>query len=219
MSPVSDGPPLAAEIDAAVAGILGELKATNEARERALPLCRAAIRYAANCIRAVHRGELDRAEELLGRSRAAVEEAADALRGFPAVYHAGFLRDAQKEYVEASATLALVAERPLPTLDALAVEGIAYLHGLAETVGELRRLLLDSLREGAVQRCERTLGQMDDIYSMLVTVDYPDAMTANLRRATDAARAILERTRGDLTLAVQQDRLARRLERLERLEG
>lgn len=215
MLPVSDEQPLAAEIDAVVAGILGELQATNEARERALPLCRAAIRHAANCIRAVHRGELDRAEELLDRSRAAVAEAADALRGFPAVYHAGFLHDAQKEYVEASATLALIAERPLPTLDMLAVEGIAYLHGLAETVGELRRLLLDSLREGAVQRCERTLGQMDDIYSMLVTVDYPDAMTANLRRATDAARAILERTRGDLTLAVQQDRLARRLERLE----
>lgn len=215
MLPVSDEQPLAAEIDAVVAGILGELQATNEARERALPLCRAAIRHAANCIRAVHRGELDRAEELLDRSRAAVAEAADALRGFPAVYHAGFLHDAQKEYVEASATLALIAERPLPTLDMLAVEGIAYLHGLAETVGELRRLLLDSLREGAVQRCERTLGQMDDIYSMLVTVDYPDAMTGNLRRATDAARAILERTRGDLTLAVQQDRLARRLERLE----
>lgn len=215
MPPVSDEQPLAVEIDAVVAGILAELQATNEARERALPLCRAAIRHAANCIRTVHRGELDRAEELLDRSRAAVEEAADALRGFPSVYHAGFLHDAQKEYVEASATLALVAERPLPTLDTLAVEGIAYLHGLAETVGELRRLLLDSLREGAVQRCERTLGQMDDIYSMLVTVDYPDAMTGNLRRATDAARAILERTRGDLTLAVQQDRLARRLERLE----
>ena len=107
-----------------------------------------------------------------------------------------------------------MAGRPLPAPEALGVGGPAYLHGLSEAVGELRRHLLDALRRGAVDECERTLAQMDDIYSLLVTVDYPDAMTVNLRRSTDAARAILERTRGDYTLAVQQDRLARRLERL-----
>ncbi len=206
---------LAAEIETAVTGIRDDLQAAYEAREQALPLCRSAIRYAATCIRAVHRGELERAEELLEQSRTAVGEAADALRDFPSVFHAGFVHDAQKEYAEASVTLALVDGRPLPAPQQLGVQGPAYLHGLSEAVGELRRYLLDALRRGAIEQCESVLSQMDDIYSMLVTVDYPDAMTGNLRRSTDAARAILERTRGDYTLAVQQERLARRLERLE----
>jgi len=212
---VSGDTPLAAAIEAAVTGIRDDLQSAYEARERALPLCRSTIRDAANCIRAVHRGELQRAEELLGKSRGAVGEAADALRDFPTVLHAGFVHDAQKEYVEASVTLALIDGRPLPAPVELGVAGPAYLHGLSEAVGELRRHLLDALRRGEIKQCERTLAQMDDIYSMLVTVDYPDAMTSNLRRSTDAARAILERTRGDYTLAVQLDRLARRLERLE----
>ena len=206
---------LAAEIETAVTGIRDDLQAAYEAREQALPLCRSAIRHAANCIRAVHRGELTRAEELLEQSRTAVGEAADALRDFPSVFHAGFVHDAQKEYAEASVTLALVDRRPLPAPEQLGVQGPAYLHGLSEAVGELRRYLLDALRRGAIEQCESVLSQMDDIYSMLVTVDYPDAMTGNLRRSTDAARAILERTRGDYTLAVQQERLARRLEQLE----
>ena len=210
---------LADELDAAVAGVRARLQSANEARERALPLCRSAIRHAANCIRSVHRGEIDRAEELLAQSRAAVGEAAEATRDVPAVFHAGFLHDAQKEFAEASVTLALVTGRPLPTPAELAVEGPAYLHGLSESVGELRRSLLDALRRGAVEDGERTLAQMDDIYSLLVTVDYPDAMTGNLRRSTDAARSILERTRGDYTLAVQQERLARRLEGLAAAES
>ena len=210
-----DAASLAAEIEAAVTGIRDDLQAAYEAREQALPLCRSAIRYAANCIRAVHRGELTRAEELLEQSRTAVGEAADALRDFPSVFHAGFVHDAQKEYAEASVTLALVDGRPLPAPEQLGVQGPAYLHGLSEAVGELRRYLLDALRRGVIEQCEGVLSQMDDVYSMLVTVDYPDAMTGNLRRSTDAARAILERTRGDYTLAVQQERLARRLEQLE----
>jgi translin len=212
---MSEDASLAAEIETAVSGIRDDLQAAYEAREQALPLCRSAIRHAANCIRAVHRGELERAEGLLEQSRTAVGEAADALRDFPSVFHAGFVHDAQKEYAEASVTLALVDGRPLPVPQQLGVQGPAYLHGLSEAVGELRRYLLDALRRGAIEQCESVLSQMDDIYSMLVTVDYPDAMTGNLRRSTDAARAILERTRGDYTLAVQQERLARRLEQLE----
>ncbi len=212
---MSEAASLAAEIETAVTSIRDDLQAAYQAREQALPLCRSAIRHAANCIRAVHRGELERAEELLEQSRTAVGEAADALRDFPSVFHAGFVHDAQKEYAEASVTLALVDGRPLPAPQQLGVQGPAYLHGLSEAVGELRRYLLDALRRGAIEQCEHVLSQMDDIYSMLVTVDYPDAMTGNLRRSTDAARAILERTRGDYTLAVQQERLARRLEQLE----
>lgn len=129
--------------------------------------------------------------------------------------HAGFVHDAEKEYVEASITLALIAGGPLPSVADLAVQGPAYLHGLAESVGELRRHLLDSMRADAIDECERALEQMEEIYGLLVTVDFPDALTANLRRATDVARSLVERTRGDLTVALQQQRLAERLERFE----
>ena len=212
MTSDGDGGTLAAELDAALAGVRADLDAAYAARERALPLCRSAVRHAANCIRAVHRGELEQAEALLGRSGDDARAATEALAGFPALAAAGFLHDAQKEYVEASAVLALVAGRPLPAPEALGVDGPAYLHGLAEAVGELRRQVLDCLRAEAVDRAEGLLAQMDDIYAVLVTVDYPDAMTANLRRVTDVTRGILEKTRGDLTLALQHQRLARRLE-------
>ena len=204
-----------AGLEQAVGGIGNDLAATYVAREIGLPLCRSAVRHSANCIRAVHRGEIAGAEALLDEARTAVHEAAAALRDFPQVDQAGFVHDAQKEYAEAAVTLAIIAERPLPTPGDLGVRGPAYLHGLAEAIGELRRHVLDSLRADAIDRCERVLGQMDDIYALLVTVDYPDAMTGNLRRATDVARGILERTRGDMTLAAQQQRLVRRLASLE----
>jgi translin len=183
----------------------------HQAREQALPLCREALRRSANAIRAVHRQEFDQAEELIGRARDLLAQAKEGLRDHPDIYHAGFVHDAQKEYAEARGTLAIIAGRPLPTPEELAVELPAYLNGLGEVVGELRRHLLDALRAGDVNHCERTLAAMDDIYSVLVTIDYPDAMTAGLRRTTDAVRGILERTRGDLTVAVRQRELEQRL--------
>ena len=207
--------PFGAELDRAVEGVRASLEATNAAREVALPLCRGAVRYSANCIRAVHRDEIGAAEGLLAEARAAIEEAGAALRDFPQIDQAGFVHDAQKEYAEAAVTLALIAGRPLPTPGELGVRGTAYLHGLAEAIGELRRHVLDSLRAEQLERCEALLDRMDEIYSLLVTIDYPDAMTGNLRRATDVARSILERTRGDLTLAAQQQRLAQQLAALD----
>ena len=183
----------------------------HQARERALPLGRETIRHSANAIRAIHRSEFDQAEELIARARDLVAQAKEALRDHPSIYHAGFVHDAQKEYVEACATLAVIAGQPLPTPGTLAVELPAYLNGLGETVGELRRHLLDTLRGGDVDRCEVILTAMDDIFSVLVTLDYPDAMTGGLRRTTDAVRGILERTRGDLTVSVRQRELERRL--------
>jgi translin len=187
----------------------------NAARERALPLCREAIRHSANAIRAVHRQDFATAEELIGRARDLVGEAKQALREHQDTYHAGFVHDAQKEYAEACATLAVIAGRPLPTPESLGIELPAYLNGLGEAVGELRRHLLDRLRAGEVDHCEAILQAMDDTYSVLVTVDYPDAMTGGLRRTTDAVRGILERTRGDLTLSVRQRELERKLAEFE----
>lgn len=167
---------------------------------------RQATRSSANAIRAAHRGERTRALELLDEARAALVAALSACADHPAVEHAGFLHDAQKEYAEACTTLALLSGEALPGPRDLEVDDPAYLNGLAETVGELRRYTLDVMRAGDLDRCEELLGAMEDIYAVLVTIDYPDGVTGGLRRSTDVARSIIERTRGDLaTAAVQAD--------------
>jgi translin len=192
------------QLDPIMEDIRAHFLSKNKAREQGLPLCREAIRHSANGIRAVHRRDFQSAQELIDKAGALLRQVAIALQGHPDIFHAGFVHDSQKEFAEASLTLALVADRPLPTPQALGVEDAAYLNGLGEAVGELRRHLLDSLRTGDVGHCEQCLTAMDDIYSVLITFDYPEAMTSGLRRTTDAVRGILERTRGDLTLAVRQ---------------
>jgi translin len=176
------------------------------ARERALPASRQAIRSCANAIRAIHRGELDLAHRLMDEARAALDEGREAVRGHPDIAFAGYLQDAQKEYAEAGFTEAVVTGSPPPTPEDLGVEDAPYLNGIAEAIGEGRRHALDMLRAGRVADGERVLATMDDLYSVLVTMDYPDAITGNLRRTTDIARSLIEKTRGDLSVArVSQD--------------
>ena len=186
--------------------------AKHGARERALPLCRETVRLSANAIRCVHRRDFAAAEELIAKAAANLKQADAGLAEYRDIFHAGFVHDAQKEYVEAATTLALIAKRPLPSPDDLGVLAAAYMNGIAETIGELRRHLLDSLREGDVPHCEDTLGAMGDIYDVLVTMDYPEAVTSGLRRSTDAMRGILERTRGDFTMAAVQRELEEKLD-------
>ncbi|HWO94392.1 MAG TPA: haloacid dehalogenase, partial [Dehalococcoidia bacterium] len=145
------------DIDALVAPAVSELTAKHEAREAALPRCREVIQLSANSIRATHRAEFERAEELLFRAADILDSISETLRGHADVYHAGFVHDAQKEYAEASLTLAFVAERPLPGPSDLRIGAAAYLNGLAEAASELRRHLLDSLRHGDLSRCEAVL--------------------------------------------------------------
>jgi translin len=178
--------------------------ARHEARERALATSRDAIRAAANAIRAIHRREHGRADELIDHARASLRAAVDAATGFPEVEHAGFVQDAAKEVAEAVLTRAAVTGTALPGPEAVEVDDASWLHGLAETVGELRRASLDHVRRGDLDEAERLLDLMQEILSALVTIDAPDGLTRGLRRATDAARAITERTRGDLTTAAGQ---------------
>lgn len=189
-------------LDQVIPRILDHFAEKNAAREKALSASRTIIRMSANAIRAVHRGEFAPAAAMLDEARTVRDEAVRALAGHGDVYYAGFLHDAQKEYAEARSTLALLSGKPLPAPEELGVEYPAYLNGIAEAVGELRRSLLDRLRAGDFTGCEEMLQAMDDIYSVLVTIDYPDAMTGGLRRTTDQTRGILEKTRGDLTMAI-----------------
>ncbi|MGH8905964.1 MAG: haloacid dehalogenase [Egibacteraceae bacterium] len=195
------------ELSGLAEAVRARLEAKHQARELALRESRHATRCSANAIRATHRGEYGGALALLAEAEAALQAARAACADEPEVEFAGFLADAQKEYAEARTTYAIVTGASLPGPDELDMRDAAWLGGLAETVGELRRQLLDVLRAGHLERCEELLESMDDIYSLLVTIDFPDGITGGLRRATDIARSIIERTRGDLTNALVQARL------------
>jgi len=183
------------------------LEGKHAAREVGLAACRKTIQSCAASIRAIHREEWDNAEELAAAAQGHLRRAQDALGDHPDIRYAGFLHDAAKEYAEARLTMAFVRGEPLPQAAGLGVEVQAYLNGLAEAASELRRYILDLLRRGRPERSEELLGTMDEVYSLLVTVDFPDAITGGLRRSTDALRAVLERTRSDLTLTSVQTRL------------
>jgi translin len=185
----------------------GVLDEKHRARETTLGASRRTIQACAAAIRAVHRGEFDVAQERITEASALLGEADAEVAAHPDVRHGGYLHDAKKEFAEANLTLAFVRGDPLPTPEALRVETPAYLNGMAEAASELRRHLLDCLRSGRLQRAEGLLAVMDDVYGLLVTVDYPDALTGGLRRTTDALRAVLERSRGDLTTTIVADRL------------
>jgi translin len=202
----------ATELAALAEPLHEDLAAAHAAREIGLAACRRAIRAAGLSIRAVHRAQLDVAAERRAESRAAIEEAQRALEPHPAVAHAGFLHDAAKEYAEAELTAALVAGEALPSAADLGIAGPAWCNGLAEAASELRRHLLDRLRAGDLEDAERLLVAMDDVFDLLVTIDFPDAITGGLRRTTDSLRAVLERTRSDLTLTLVQTRLHAALE-------
>jgi len=185
--------------------------AKDAAREKTLPLCREVIRYCSTAIRAVHRQEFSQAKELLKSARNLLDEIKQTAAEYNELSYTGLFRDAQKEFAEGSITLALITGKRLPGPDELRVNYAAYLNGLGEAVGELRRYLLDSLRRGDLSRGEELLSVMDDIYTTLTTMDFPDAITGGLRHTTDMVRGVLERTRSDLTLAIRQKDLEEKL--------
>lgn len=195
----------------------------NAARDRALARSRELIRLCAESIRAIHRREWEAAEGKLVAARAAADNLRGVVAGYPDLNRAGYTQDALKEVVEAFATAAIIRNQPLPAPDDLAVDGDTYLNGLAEAATELRRFILDILRredggdDASVAEAERLLGWMDAIYDQLVTFDFPDAITGDLRRRTDIVRGVLERTRGDLTTTLQGQRLQAALRQTERL--
>lgn len=188
---------------------------STEERDRALAQARTLTRHCANAIRAVHRDENELAREHLDEARLLVQSLRDNLATLPGLFYAGYTQDALKEFAEAALVYALINNNDFPSPQDLSLEPATYLQGLAEAVGELRRRVLDMLLKDNPKEAGRLLGEMDDIYAILVTMDYPDAITGGLRRLTDVARGIIERTRGDYTLSLRQERLEESLHELE----
>ncbi|MCJ7746092.1 MAG: haloacid dehalogenase [Actinobacteria bacterium] len=191
------------------------LETESAAREKGLGLARNGIRLSANSIRAAHRGDREECHRLLSEVKATISHAREILGPHPRIYHAGFLQDAEKEYAEACATAAMIEGDSLPLPDELGVGVAPYLNGLGEAVGEMRRHVLDLMRTNKLERGEELLGTMDDIYYLLASLDYPDAITGGLRRTNDMVRGVLERTRGDLTTAIRRDGLEKTIRELE----
>jgi len=186
----------------------------NQARDKALMQTRKVIQHAAHAIRAIHRLDVDLADGFLNDARLLVDQLRRDLAEHPDLFYAGYTQDALKEYVEACVTCALIRGQELPLPEEIEVEPAVYLNGLAEVVGELRRRCLDVMRQGYSPEVERLLSLMDEIYALLITIDYPDALTNGLRRQTDLARGIVERTRGDVTISLREQRLSQSMKEL-----
>jgi translin len=202
-----------------VAGIIEEFEQINAAREKAISQGRHVIRASANAIRAAHRGEFDDARRGAQEASRMLQEILEHTTDHPTLTSAGYVQDAMKEVAEAHISVAILDDDAIPSASDLGVSSSAWLNGLAEAASELRRDALDSLRRNDVPRAETLLQQMDAIYSALVTVDFPDAITGGIRRTTDQLRAVLERTRGDVTFALRQDRLEQMLSQAESRAG
>lgn len=204
------------DLEAIARRIHSYFMAEDEAREKGLRLCRQVIQHSARAIRASHSQDQDKAKRLLDSAYNLVQDVNTSLSNHSELLHSGFVHDAQKEFSEACITLALINKETLPEPEKLGVSHAAYLNGLGEAVGELRRYILDSLRRGDFSRCEELLATMDGIYGLLMTMDFAEVVTHGLRRTTDAIRGITERTRGDLTIALRQKELQAKLDTLDK---
>jgi translin len=206
-----------ADLTAIVDAIRDGFTARSDARDDAIARSRELIRHCSESIRAVHRRDWPTADAKLAVVREKANEITAVVQSYPDLYHAGYTQDALKEVAEAFITYAIIRNEPLPTPATLNVENNTYLRGLAEAATELRRFILDILRreDEHSDEAERLLGWMDAIYDELVTIDFPDAITNGLRRQTDIVRSVLERTRGDLTNSLRQQRLQDALQRFE----
>jgi translin len=187
----------------------------NAVRDDTLDRSRELIRLCATIIRASHRNDWEQARQLLAEARQVAAKMCDEAAPYPDLYSAGYTRDALKELAEAYITVALAQDQPLPTPEEIEIEPPAYLNGLAEAASEMRRRCLDLIRRGDNAQAERLLAAMDEIYAVLMTFDFPNAITGGLRRRVDALRGVLERTRGDLTMSMRQDALRRALREFE----
>lgn len=186
----------------------------NTLRDQAIGQSRLLTRDCSKTIRAIHRHEWEAAQEKMAGIQTTAEAFSALLADHPNLYYAGYTQDALKEYVEARLTYALIRDEDLPSHDELKVVPSTYINGLAEAATELRRYILDLMRHEDLVEAERLLQAMDAVYNLLVTFDFPDAITGGLRRRTDTVRGVLERTRGDLTITIQQQKLQRAVDGL-----
>ncbi|HEY3273140.1 MAG TPA: haloacid dehalogenase [Methanocella sp.] len=188
----------------------------DRAREHSLGLSRRVIRNSGDAIKAIHREEWDRADQLINETGDLIKQVNDLLSDKPDIYYSGYVGNAQTEYAEVSVLSAVLRDTTIPTPHELGIDDAAYLNGIGDVVGELRRHILDLIRKGRPAEGEKYLDVMDEFYTEMMSIDYPDAITHGLRKKTDVARSLIERTRGDLTNALQVKDLKNAMEEFEK---
>ncbi len=192
-----------------------EMDGRHKVREAALQKCRLLIQTSSKCIRNIHRRQFDQAAQLLQEAEDLSRTAREEMEPFPTVLYASYLQDAEKEMVEAAAVMAIVQDRPIPSCSELGTDIVSYLNGMGEAASECRRYVLDEMRSGSLPEAARMLSQMESVYDELITFDYPDSLTGGLRRTCDALRAVIERTRSDLTMTQVQRELLEELRKVK----
>ena len=189
--------------------MLEQFESKDRAREEAFRRSREVIRLCSSSIRYVHRGDLESALGLMQEAGEGLDRIREALKEHQDIRYAGFVDSAEQEYAEARNVYSIIADRMILKPEEVGVEGINYLCGLGDLSGELRRHILDLIRTGRAEEAEPFLEVMEEIHSILMLFDYPDAVTRGLRRKSDLARSMLERTRGDLTNALELAKVQR----------
>lgn len=198
--------------------IRANFEAKDAVREDGLKISREVVRECRTASFALHGEDFEKANASIKAAGKALEKLEILFRGHADIYHAGFVEHAQQEYSEVSVLYSLLkeeGEKRIPSPDELKVEYAAYLNGLGDLVGELRRHVLDLIRKESFERAEVFLGIMENIHAMLMDFDYPDAITRGLRRKTDVSRALIEKTRGDVVNAIGQKKLELAIRNLE----
>ncbi len=202
--------------DSVLSEVRNEMDGRHKVREAALQKCRLLIQTSSKCIRNIHRRQFDQAAKLLQEAKDLSRTAREEMEPYPTVRYASYLQDAEKEMVEAAAVMAIVQDQPIPSCAELGTDIVSYLNGMGEAASECRRYVLDEMRSGSLSEAARMLSQMESVYDELITFDYPDSLTGGLRRTCDALRAVVERTRSDLTMTQVQREL---LEELRKVKG
>ncbi|HET8686041.1 MAG TPA: haloacid dehalogenase [Methanosarcina sp.] len=198
------------------ARIRKNFEAKDSIREEGLKVSREVVRECRTASFALHGQDFEKADKSIKTAGKALEKLEALFEGHADIYHAGFVEHAQQEYSEVSVLSSLLKEGDkFPSPEELKVEYAAYLNGLGDVVGELRRHVLDLIREESFEKAEVFLGIMENIHAVLMDFDYPDAITRGLRRKTDVSRSVIEKTRGDVVNAIGQKKLETAMRNLE----
>jgi translin len=202
-------------LEAVIHEVKTELMAKNQIREETHESMRKATSLSKQAILLIHQKRLDEAKKMVDSAKEKIVSLQTQAKKYPEIIYGGMLSAALQEYSESNIFLVLVQEGRFVTPAEINVPSVDYVLGLADVIGEYRRLALDNLREGAVEKGERCLQIMDEVFIQLLALDEAYMLVPGLRHKSDIARRIIESTRGDITLEVRRKSLEDELKRFE----
>ncbi len=183
-------------------------------REDVLQKTRSIVRMAAETIKAVHREEWDVAEKNITEMKSLLKGVREQVSKHETLLRRNYTEISEQEYAEAAILFSILHKGQLASPKDLEIPDLAWLLGLADVAGELRRHCLDAIRKGDMKTAEDALGLMEEIYRKLFSLDYPKGMTGSLREKTDTIRKLLQATRGEVSMATHMSRLNQNLEKI-----